>query len=108
MIIRFQFLPMTKTELFQGCLRTWPLSTQLLLRLVSAPIDLQDSRTNAMVVTRFGRMFDAGLQRRIEFECSSQKDFFVPNVVIANAIVTAAAQWGKKQRKKKKRRKERG
>jgi hypothetical protein len=48
-------------------------------------------------LTLKGFWFDAGLQRRIEFECSSQKDFFVPTVGIANAIVTAAAQWGKKQ-----------
>jgi hypothetical protein len=69
---------------------------RLLVRILQVELTLQ------------GFWFDAGLQRRIEFECSSQKYFFVPNVVIANAIVTAAAQWGKKQRKKKIKIKERG
>jgi hypothetical protein len=59
-------------------------------------------------LTLKGFWFDAGLQRRIKFECSSQNDLFVPNVVIVNVIVTAAARWGKKQRKKKNKRKERG
>jgi hypothetical protein len=59
-------------------------------------------------LTLKGFWFNAGLQRRIEFECSSQKDFFVPNVLIANVIVTAAAHNGERNKEKRKKRKEKG